>query len=129
MKEDKNHFVLFFIFGVDFMKVYNGRLFIEAGLSPILVISKFGIIKHYVFFKKDFNIYRKKILGDITIVGYTSFSKCNLNDEMQLNIDGINFSVYSVSKYKPFAYLSVGNNEYIAIENKLFFLKHFIISL
>lgn len=111
------------------MKVYNGRLFVGPGLSPIMVITKYGVIKHYVFFKKDFKIYRKKLLGDVKIVGYTSFSKSNLDDEMQLNIDGVNFSVYSGSKYKPFAYLSVGNNEYIAIESKSFLSKYFIISL
>ena len=111
------------------MKVYNGRLFVEPGLSPIMVITKYGIIKYYVFFKKDFKFYRKKLLGDVKIVGYTSFEKSNLDDEMQLNIDGRNFCVYSDSKHKPFAYLSVGNNKYIAIESRLFLLKHFVISL
>jgi len=129
MKEDRRTRCSLFCFGVDFMKTYKGKLFIESGLSPIIIITKFGIIKHYVFFKKDFNIYRKKLLRDVKIVGYTSFSKSNFDDDMQLNIDGRNFSVYCDSKYKPFAYLSVGNNKYIAIESRLFLLKYFIISL
>lgn len=111
------------------MKTYKGRVFIEPGLSPLIVITKFGIIKHYVFFKKDFEIYRKKLLRDVKIVGYTSFSKSNFDDEMQLNIDGKNFSVYRNSKHKPFAYLSVGNNKYIAIESKLFLSEYFRIFL
>ena len=115
--------------GVDFMKTYKGRLFIEPGLSPIIIITKFRIIKHYVFFKKDFEIYRKKLLRDVKIVGYTSFSKSNFNDKIQLNIDGRNFSVYSNSTHKPFAYLSVGDNKYIAIESGLFLSKYFRIFL
>lgn len=111
------------------MKIYNGKLFVEPGLTPIIIVTKYRLIKYYVFFQNDFLIHEKKIIGNVKIVGYTSFSKSRPNDKMQLNIDGVNFSVYNVSQYKPFAYLSVGNNEYIVIEKKFFSSKRFFISL
>lgn len=111
-------FSFYFFELVVIIKIYRGKLFTEPGLTPIVIFTKYGIIKYYVFFDKEFEVYRKKLFEDVTLVGYTDLSGWNSRDKLLLEIKGRNFHVYNKSKYCPFAYLSVGKGRYVAIESK-----------
>lgn len=105
---------------------YTYKFVINPYLSKYILVQNKNVLYFYLITKKNFEIYKNRLLFEPNIIGYINFKKKTDFEITGDTVDIFNKN-YAIKKnsIKVIGYISVGNNNYIGIEPTNYYIsKH-----